>query len=127
MAIQERFDRDGNVLFVTFEDGLTDAELEAFACRLAGDERIPPGRDELLDLRSVTRTGVDPSTLQRISELFGRADVSPEKSRVALVATADVAYGLSRMYQAFRSQSPLDLRVFRDMAEARRWLNLEPE
>jgi tetrahydromethanopterin S-methyltransferase subunit E len=50
-----------------------------------------------------------------------------ERSRVAMVATTDVHYGLSRMYQAFRSDSPLDLRVFRDMREARTWLGLAPE
>jgi len=43
------------------------------------------------------------------------------------VASNDVAYGLSRMYQAFRSESPLELRVFREMDEAREWLGLPPE
>lgn len=127
MTIRERFDSDRGILFVTFEDGVTEHELESFALALASDARIPPGHDELFDLRQVRGTAVQGATLQRIAEVFRRFDVSPEKSRVAIVASADVAYGLSRVYQAYRSDSPLDLRVYRDMSEARRWLGLEPE
>lgn len=124
MPIESQFDRERNVLFVTFGDGVTDAELEAFAMGLARDGQVPPGRDELFDLRQVTGTTVESGTLERIARQFDRTDVAPERSRVAFVASGDVAYGLSRMYQVFRSRSPVDLRVFRDMEEAKRWLGL---
>jgi hypothetical protein len=125
--IAERFDAARNVLFVSFTGPLGDEDLVKYAQRMAGNPAIPPAHDELIDLRRVEEADVQSHTLRRIAELFGGADRNPERSRVALVASDDVSYGLSRMYQAFRSRSPLDLRVFRDMGEARAWLGLGPE
>jgi hypothetical protein len=38
-----------------------------------------------------------------------------------------VVFGLSRMYQAFRSDSPAEIGVFRELHEARAWLGLPPD
>jgi hypothetical protein len=126
-VIHDRFDAERNVLFVSFEGLISDEDLVKYAQRIATSPAIPPGHGELVDLRRVEVGEVHSHTLRRIAELFAGADRTPERSRVAIVASDDVAYGLSRMYQAFRSESPLDLRVFRAMNEARAWLGLEPE
>ena len=127
MAIHSRWDAERNVLFVTFEGSLADEDLVKYAHQATGDANIPSGHDELVDLRGAEEGNVNSHTLQQIADLFTRGDKSPEQSRVAIVAERDIAYGLSRMYQAFRSDSPLDLRVFREMNEARAWLGLDPE
>lgn len=125
--IEDRFDAARNVLFVSFDGPLTDEDLVKYAQRAASNPAIPPAHDELIDLRRVDVASVQSHTLRRIAELFAGGDRTPERSRVALVASDDASYGLSRMYQVFRSRSALDLRVFRDMAEARAWLGLAPE
>jgi hypothetical protein len=48
-----------------------------------------------------------------------------EGSRRAFVASSDVQFGLSRMFQILSDESPAEVRVFRDLAEARRWLGLD--
>ena len=42
--------------------------------------------------------------------------------RWALVAPADVAYGMGRMAETLTAARPLELRTFRDMAEAEAWV-----
>jgi hypothetical protein len=43
------------------------------------------------------------------------------------VADGDAVFGLSRLFQALRSESETELRVFRDLGEARAWLGLPAE
>jgi len=125
--IEDRFDAARNLLFVRFTGELSEEDLVKYAQRAAANPAIPPAHDELIDLSRAEIADLQSHTLRRIAELFAGGDRTPERSRVALVAADDVSYGLSRMYQAFRSHSPLDLRVFRDVAEARAWLGLPPE
>jgi len=42
-------------------------------------------------------------------------------SRVAFVASADVNFGLARMFEAFRDDPRTEVRVFRDFDEAISW------
>lgn len=125
MPVRDYFDADRGVLLLTLEGEVSDEDLLKYARRAAGDESLPPGHDILVDARSAIPGGaLQGQTLRRVADIFGREDRSPEETRVALVASNDVAYGLSRMYQAFRSESPIQLRVFREMDEARVWLGV---
>ncbi len=42
-----------------------------------------------------------------------------------MVAEKDVSFGMARMYEMLREAEPDQIKVFRDMAEARRWLGLD--
>ncbi len=46
-------------------------------------------------------------------------------NRIALVASSDAEYGLSRQYQLYRDHPPDKLKVFRDFKEATEWLGQE--
>ncbi len=128
MPISQRWDAGQRLLVVEVSGAPTDAELLEFAERVTSDPAIPPGRRELIDLRSLEGTGqVTAGTLRRIADAFTASDEKPEESRVAVVAPANVAYGLSRMYQAYRSDSPVSFEIFRDLPSARRWLGLPEE
>ncbi len=48
-----------------------------------------------------------------------------EKSRRAIVADKDITFGMARMYEVFREDAPEEIKLFRDIAEARRWLGLD--
>lgn len=49
-----------------------------------------------------------------------------DAGRIAIVATEDLAYGMSRMYEVFASDLQVETSVFRDSGLAQRWL-LEDE
>ena len=51
-----------------------------------------------------------------------------DAGRIAIVATEDLAFGMSRMYEVFASDLRVETRVFRDSGLAQRWLlEGEPE
>jgi hypothetical protein len=128
MSVHDHFDPERNLLVVVFDGAIGDEDLLKYARHAVETWRTPSGHDELIDLRGVEDVdGIGGQTLRRVAGMFTRSDRTPERSRVAIVAASDVQYGLARMYQAFRSESPLDLRVFREMDEARAWLGLGAE
>jgi hypothetical protein len=45
-------------------------------------------------------------------------------SRMAVVARNDEAFGLARMYEMLRGDTPVEIVVFRSMPEAEAWLEL---
>ena len=51
----------------------------------------------------------------------------PDGSRLALVVDADVAYGLSRVYEARTAELDFDIGIFRDRDEAIKWLRQESD
>jgi hypothetical protein len=124
MPIAHHYDAELRTLFVEFSGEVSEAELVDVARKLASDPAIPPGHRELVDLTGIRNTDVSSATLRRVAYIYAEADQRPEESRVAIVAPADLYYGLSRMYEAFREPSRLVIRVFRDLPEARTWLGL---
>jgi len=118
----ERWDPERRILFIELGERPRDAELLALAERVLRNPGYPSPRRELIDLRRVEGTSVSAETLSRIAAAFGAEDETPAQSRVAMVAPANLVYGLSRMYQSYRADSPLPLRVFRDYDEALAWL-----
>lgn len=60
--------------------------------------------------------------LRQVAE-FGKEKNLPVGSRAAIVASTDLAYGLSRMYEAFSYEERVEHGVFRTEAEALEWLN----
>lgn len=50
-----------------------------------------------------------------------------EPGRVAILADSDLVYGLSRMYEVFRSSGSSVYRAFREEAQALAWLSADPD
>lgn len=125
MGVSHRWDGERGILLIEMIGVPTDAELLALAEGVAGNPEYPTPRRELVDLRGVETTEVSSTTLRRVTEVFQAADRNPAQSRIAIVAETNLAYGLSRVYQALRSRSPLRLEVFRDYEEALAWLTGE--
>jgi hypothetical protein len=125
MPIDYRVDRALHTVFATVTGALTDDELLDFAQKTANDPEFRSGLHELVDVRAAQVQQLTSRGLRRAAEIFSAFDSSrPSPARIAFVAEADVVFGMSRMYQAFRSDSPAEIGVFRDMGEARAWLGL---
>lgn len=127
MPITHRFDAESRVLFVEMTGAVSDEDILSYAAEVTADSGIDPVHDELIDTRGIEVPGASTPALKRAAELFSKSERTPEKVKVAMVASSDAAYGLARMYQAFRAESAVKIRVFREIAEARSWLGLPPE
>jgi hypothetical protein len=123
-------DRTRRVRYASASGVLSDADvLEGYAGVLA-DPTYDATFDMVFDCTDVEWLAVAPSTIRRIAELVALADraIPPGvHPRAAIVAPADVAFGMGRMYQARRESqdTPRQYLVCRTMQEARSWLGLD--
>lgn len=78
---------------------------------------------QLADLTEVTEVQMTSEFLRDFAEL-GRS-MFDAGARRAIVAPDDVTYGLARVLLGWLGSSKHNYRLFRDMAEARKWLGLD--
>ena len=127
MPINHRFDGGLNVLFVEMHGVITDDDLLHYAKTATTDTDIPGPHHELIDLRGVQVPEASTDSLRRVAATFRDAEQAPKGVKIAFVASSDAAFGMARMYQAFRTGSEAAFHVFREMGAARKWLGLPPE
>ena len=89
---------------------------------ISGRARELVSYDELMDMSHVEHIAL--ASTERVWELAWRSagmDVRSSASRFAIVAPTDLAFGLGRMYEAYRSlddRSTKQVGVFRSRADA---------
>ncbi len=106
-----------------YEGIITDRDLYAVYESLYEDPGHRIGMDEVADCRAVDRIDVTRAGLQGLSAATAlRFDAKQVPWRVAIVAPSDAVFGMARMYEAFRSESPEQVQVFRDLSTAEVWL-----
>lgn len=80
---------------------------------------------ELIDFRGVMDVQVPSADLHAFAEYSRQFDNPETPARSAVIATASLVFGLSRMFSTIRSLDPSDrreFRVFEDYAIGRAWL-----
>ncbi len=86
------------------------------------------GYDELMDMRAVERIiELSADRVVRLAALSAAMDAG-RPSRFAIVASQDLAFGLGRMYQTYRSlqeSSTKEVGVFRTLGDAMAFLGIE--
>ncbi len=90
-------------------------------CALSCDPDFVPNYRQIFDLRGVTDLELTSTDLRErvANDVFGGG------SRRALVASSDLVFGMARMYQLLAADENTDeIRVFREMSDAVRWLDL---
>jgi hypothetical protein len=87
------------------------------------------GYDELVDMSNVEQiVAPTPHGVAMLARESAAMDDPTRRSKFAVVAPQDLAYGLGRMYQTHRSlesNSTKDVRVFRTMREALEYLGVK--
>ncbi len=81
--------------------------------------RDNPGRLRLWDL-SRNRLNLTTLQLRQLAE-YGKSQSLPP-SKVAIVASEDLTFGIMRMFEVFREDKVSEHKIFRTVKEARGWL-----
>ncbi len=100
---------------------LTELESHEHYRRLKADPAFDPSFRQLCDLRDVTDLQASTAHLQDLAA----QRVFATGARRAFVAPTDLYFGLARMLQAFCDIEGSTIGVFRTMAEAEEWLELQ--
>jgi len=111
-------------LVVTTASGcVTFAETKAHQDQLLNDPDFQPDLNQLVDCTAVTELKLSSEEARAIVE---RKLFSPA-SRRAFVSANPAIFGMGRLMEAYNDMAaaPSQVRVFRDLASARKWLGLE--
>ena len=124
MPTSYRIDVRAGVVFSVLEGHITNEELLAHQQRLAADPNLRPTMNHIIDTRGVTSVSV---TALGIRLVASRTNLGPESRRAIIVDSANPSsgYGYVRMFQALRSQSGADIKIFSTVEDVHRWLGLE--
>lgn len=83
------------------------------------------GFNEILDLTEVTNIHLSAGGLRRIGVIAAKTDSTDMVTKVALIVSSDLAYGLAVIYCACRSvltNSNKTMRIFKKEGEAYKWI-----
>ena len=129
MSVEYKFDEETNFLYTRFYGVLTDDDLRGQAQAVADDPKIKPGVKEIVDLRGVDSVEASTDSIGVIINIDMEHREKLAGQQTAIVAPRELLYGLSKIYEVLYelSQGPANVKVFRDIGEARKWLELKPD
>jgi hypothetical protein len=124
MSIVYRVDHQKGITYVLWEGVIKEAEVEEHIKRLHADpEWPPPGRLQLVDLRSVVGGArTEPEKLKKAAELSGEDPEKIKKMKMAVVASE--AFTKSTVFQGFMAAYPISVIVFNSLDTACLWLGI---
>src|SRR5262245_31358705 len=103
----------------TVRGPMTEAEAWELAGHLRAHPHFRPDYDELFDMRDAT---VEQVTSKTVWDLAWRSPLFLPTARRAAVVSNDVDFGIMRMLELASGDRSGEMRVFRDMESAERWL-----
>jgi len=123
MPMRYMLDKGHRLMLVTGSGRLTAADVKAVLDQARRDPDFNADFDEFVDLRAVTEIDI---AADEIRTLTRRKLWSP-KSRRAFLAPNPVAFGMSRMWQAYIEffEDMERIAVFYDLSKALKWLGLK--
>ena len=123
MPVEVSIDVENNLVHRKLQGRVSAEELLESIDAVVNDPDFDPGMKSLNDLRGVIHT-TDKEYVMKIAEaMMGHAD-KLASGKIAVVASADVVFGMMRMLESYISDSSLEVMVFKDLDEAKHWLAL---
>jgi hypothetical protein len=121
MSWNYRIDEERRFVITAAWDSLSGSEVIEHQRKLLNDPRFQRDFFQLLDFAGVIDFQMDRTNVAELA----RFDLFSARSRRAFFAPTPLAYGMSRMFMAFREASGQEqMQVFRDHSEALQWLGL---
>ncbi len=121
MPVSYSIDPDLGIVVTVGEGQVTDEDLLAHVQALAKDPEAA-GLDELVLVR-VDEIRVSADGVRRAgSYMRERGRNAPHK--LAIVVPSVAAFGMARLYEAYRERRGVETRVFHDESEARAWMGV---
>ncbi len=123
MEISTEINKNNNIRCHTIK-GLIDAsELIGFFEKLYSLPDFDLGMKALWDLREADFSALLPSDIRSIMDCVGQRWGKDGKSKAAIVASRDLDYGMSRMFQIMLDgETTSKVTVFKDINKAEEWL-----
>jgi hypothetical protein len=126
MPVSYKILKDIGVIVVRHIGRTDDDEMLNTYRKLLKEPDFELAYPKLVDLRESTSVDRSAGALQALAGLVQKHYSGKEmKSVAAIIAPADLYYGLARMYEALTDKDVEEVRVFRDLSGAVEWLGLD--
>lgn len=123
MPIGYRIDPQAKRVDTTHVGVVDDEEFLETYRRMYSDPAFDGGFDILVDLHQAESSPRGAQALKMIADLGRRSHGKQGRvPRIAIVASADLSFGLARMYEGYAAEVPANIRVLRDREHALEWL-----
>jgi hypothetical protein len=120
MSASYEVDSERRIIVVTVRGELGDEDLLEIHDRIRAEPKLDPSFRLLIDLRGASGRDV---TMGGVQNLIERPLLLSPQARRAIVVATDFGFGMSRMYESLRGDLTGAIRVFRDLDQARQWLD----
>src|SRR5262245_22008286 len=121
MGMTATIDYTRRLILSTVRESLTDSDLHTYITDLWQDVSVATF-DEIVVIEPGTQLLVTSGGFQAAVAVLHQPNPERLPYRTAIVAPADVSYGLARMYEAYQEPTAGELRVFRSLDDALAWL-----
>lgn len=122
MPMSYRVDPERRIVLTRAWGVLTDQDVLSHKASLLSDPAVQPGMVQLSDVRDIERLDVTPAGVRAMVRHDSVNAGRLPGHRLALVANADLVFGMARMYQQTGGHDDRGVGVFRTMEEAEAWL-----
>jgi hypothetical protein len=127
MPIPYHIYHDKRLVVATPSGVLTDADVFDYQQEV-WSQPDTRGYNEFIDMTGVSQIDfVSADRVNYLAEISGRMDSPESPSKLAILATSELSFGLGRMYEAYRNMTKPGtkvVRVFRTRQEALQWLDV---
>jgi hypothetical protein len=107
--------------FTKFSGVITDSEIQSYHESLQYFHTLG---DVLVDMREADFRKVTSHAIITAGRNLSSPCVLGEARRIAIVVATDEVYGLMRMFQLTAANAPSTVRLFREYADAARWIEM---
>ena len=126
MPAQHTIDTERRLLVTTWTGEAGDGELIDALNSYQQDIRSRfHSYDEVVDFSQVDHFTLSSHGIRRLAQLATNDDAQGARTKLAIIVDSDFAFGLGRMYEAYRdlvSNSSKEVRVFRCHRDALGWI-----
>jgi hypothetical protein len=128
MPVSYEILKDIGVIVVRHLGRTSDEEMLATYGNLINEADFDLTYPKLVDLRESGSVDRSAGALHALAGLVQKHYTGKGvKSVAAIIAPADLYYGLARMYEALTDKDVEEVRVFRDLSGAAEWLGVDEE
>lgn len=118
-----RLNDDLGVIVLRAKRSMDVAEIELAFAEMLSLPGFREGLSLIVDFRG-SETPISGAEVRQLAEYARRADARWGTTKWSFIASADMAYGLSRIFMALTSEHQVETHVFRTLHDADDWLGL---
>lgn len=122
-------DSTTRLIITTWEGDALDTDFIAAVKKYQNEIQSNPDYidyNEMVDLSNVSNIKFTTEGIKSIGQIASATDQAGKDKKLALIVNSKLAYGLARMYEAYRSfskKSKKVIRIFKNKEDALEWLN----